>query len=93
MIVCTDRGVAYDLTSHSLIFSVSTEEKPTTASYVFQSVGVIDDATAGTAHFPLSESDTDLIGTFYYDVEITDGAGLKRTPSKGKIIFTQDITK
>jgi len=33
------------------------------------------------------------VGGFYYDVQMTDGAGRKRTVLAGKYKYVQDITK
>lgn len=89
----TTRAGAVDITGWSLTFSVSAEPTPAAADYVFQLTGTIDSATAGTAHFDLTEAQADLVGDYYYDIQVTDAGGKKRTVKKGKITFMQDINK
>ena len=43
--------------------------------------------------FPFVTGDANLVGDYYYDVQLTDSAGQTSTIRKGKIIFAQDITK
>jgi hypothetical protein len=38
-------------------------------------------------------TNVDLVGDYYYDIEVVDDSGYKHTPVEGKIKFTQDITK
>ncbi len=89
----TSKGKPYDLLNCTLLLSVSTEQNPTGSTYEFQSSGSITDAANGKASFPVDATAADRVGDFFFDIEITDAGGYKRTPVKGKITFTQDITK
>jgi hypothetical protein len=93
-ILYEDRGLteAIDLTGDTFLLSVSSEEYPTTASYEFQSIGAVATPFSGLVSFPVSESNADRTGDYYYDVQRITG-GLKRTIIKGIITFNQDITK
>ena len=51
------------------------------------------DAAAGRVEFAPSPTQADHVGTFYYDVQMTDGAGRKRTIALDKYVFPQDISK
>ncbi len=84
---------AVDVTGYQFKLSVSNMEKPTSADYVLQVAGQIDDAAAGKVVFPLTAEQADQVGEFYFDIEVTDTAGYIDTPVKGRMIFNQDITK
>ena len=82
----------FDLTGFSAVLSVSAEESPTTADYEFQSNADVN-AVEGLLTFPFVAGDVDLVGDYFYDVQLADGAGKTSTIRKGKIVFAQDITK
>jgi len=82
----------FDLTGFSAVLSVSSDENPTTADYEFQSNAVVS-AAEGSLTFPFMASDVDLVGDYYYDIQLTDGAGKISTIRKGKMVFSQDISK
>ena len=88
----TQNKRVFDLAGFSAVLSVINEENPTSGSYEFQSNAVADEV-AGTLTFPFISSDVDLVGDFYYDIQLTDGAGKISTIRKGRMVFTQDITK
>jgi hypothetical protein len=92
-ITCTRGGQPQNIKGYAMTMSVSAVEDPETADYLFQSVANIDSGVDGKAHFPVTPADVDRIGTVYFDIEIIDTGGFKRTPVKGQIIFEQDITK
>ena len=74
------------------MLGVNSEEKPIEDNCNIKSIAVID-AAAGTLTFPFSVEDVDRVGDFYYDTQLTDGAGKISTIRKGRMVFTQDITK
>lgn len=83
-----------NLAGYSFVLTVDPNKEPPDATTNLYSVtGVILDAAAGRVEFPPLPADVDRTGTFYYDVQMTDGAGRKRTVISGKYIFKQDITK
>ena len=86
-------GTPIDITGYAFVMSLSTKENPSAADYVWQIGGTIDDTTNGRGHFDLTEQQADQVGNFYYDVQVTDAAGKRHTPRKGRMVFTQDITK
>lgn len=85
-------GAVEDVTGNSFTLSVSPEDSPTAPLYEFQSTGVIVDAANGRVDFPISVSDADRVGFFFFDIEML-GGGLKTTIMGGTFEFTQDITK
>ena len=82
----------FDLNGFSAVLSVSSDENPTTADYEFQWNAVVD-ATEDLLVFPFAIGDVDLVGDYYYDIQLTDGAGKLSTIRKGKMFFLQDISK
>ena len=82
----------FDITGATATFSVSEDKDPSTANYKFQSSATIDIA-AGSLTFEFTDIQVDLVGNFFYDVQLLDVAGKKSTILKGKIKFEQDITK
>lgn len=71
------------------------EKAPATAANnVYQLTGTILDATAGRVEFAPSALQADQTpGTYYYDLQMVDGVGRKRTIALDKYVYTQDITK
>jgi len=63
------------------------------SSQVFQIVATITSAPGGTASFPFTAAEADFVGTYWYDVQLTDSTGKIFTLMKGRLIYQQDITK
>ncbi|MCK4620736.1 MAG: hypothetical protein KAT62_00835 [Desulfuromonadales bacterium] len=82
----------FPLAGCSAKLSVSAEENPTGSVYLLQSTAEVD-AVAGTLSFPFTDQGANQVGDSYYDVQLTDGDGKTGTIRKGKMIFSQDITK
>lgn len=66
---------------------------PDESTKLFHINGTIIDAANGRVEFAPLAADVDRVGTCYYDIEMVDGAGRKRTIKEGKYIFTQDRGK
>ena len=66
-------GTPMDLTNKQVILTANTEEDPIdTTNQVFQIVGTITDAEAGTVEFAPTLEQADNVGLFYFDVEVSD---------------------
>ena len=66
-------GTPMDLTGKQCLMTVNSEEDPPDAStQLFQIAGTVTDAAAGKVEFTLSSEQADNVGTFYYDVEVSD---------------------
>jgi hypothetical protein len=63
------------------------------SSQVFQIVATIVSAPGGTASFPFTAAEADFVGTYWFDVQLTDSSGKVFTLMKGRIFYQQDITK
>jgi len=87
-------GLAIPITGYTFVMTVHTKRDPLpNEPYEYQVVGTILDANEGRVEFAPLVSDVDRIGTYFYDIQLIDGAGRKRTLVKAKYMFTQDITK
>jgi hypothetical protein len=87
-------GQPLNITGYTFTLTLDAEKAPAgTATNVYQLTGVIVDAAAGRVEFAPSEAQANHVGTFYYDVQMVDGAGRKRTVVSDKYKYAQDITK
>lgn len=88
-------GVALDVTGCSFILTVDPAKAPTSAATnLFSLPGTLVNSATGEIKFPITETQSDQTpGTYYYDIQMTDSAGLTRTIALDKYIIKQDITK
>ena len=88
-------GVALDVTGASFLMSVNTEKAPAdNANQLYQLTGTIVDAAGGVVEFAPSAVQADQTPAgYFYDVQMTDSGGAKRTLVAGKLKVVQDITK
>jgi BppU N-terminal domain len=87
-------GVALDITGASFILTVDPVKAPTDAlNNLCQLTGVITDAAAGEVSFTPTANQMSPAGKYYFDIQMTDASGAKRTIDAGKFVLTQDITK
>lgn len=93
-IISETTGQPIDITDHTFKLTVDPSEEPDTDSEnLFQLTGVLTDPTNGIVEFAPSAAQADHVGSYFYDVQMTDPAGRLRTIDKGAYVFTQDITK
>lgn len=86
-------GAAIDITGGTFSMTVNAKRYPLVSDTPeFAVVGVIADAEGGLVDFTPTTTDTDLVGAYWYDVQMTLG-GAVRTIVTGQMTFTQDITK
>lgn len=87
-------GLPINITGYSFVLTVDPEQYPADSSKnKFQLTGTIVDAAAGRVEFAPTALQADNVGKFFYDVQMVDGAGRKRTIVSAKYVMTQDITK
>lgn len=87
-------GLPVDITGYTFALTVDSRKEPTDESTkLYTLAGVIVDAAAGRVEFAPSASQANQVGAFFYDAQMTDTAGRKRTFDAGKYKYTQDITK
>lgn len=94
-VVQDSAGVAVNITGFTFALTVNSEVNPADqVNEKFSIAGVIGSPTLGTVSFAPSTSNTDITpGTYFYDVEQTDGGGSIKTLIKGTCVIVQDITK
>lgn len=88
-------GVALLIAGHTFLLTVDTlADPPDNTTEVFQVTGVITDAVNGIVEFPLTNSDADNVGNFFFDIQMTEtSSGKKDTVMNGSFNMEQDITK
>lgn len=87
-------GAVIDVTGCTAVLTVNSDRNPTDASsQIFQITGILSDPEAGVVQFSPTTEQADQVGTFYYDIQLTDSDGIIRTIMKDVYSFTQDITK
>ncbi len=88
-------GAAIDITGYTFKLTVDPEKAPATAANnLFSITGTILSAAAGTVEFAPSALQADQTpGTYYFDIQLVDGAGRIRTIALDKWVVTQDISK
>ncbi len=88
-------GTAINITGYTFKLTVDPEKAPATAANnLFSITGTILSPTAGTVEFAPSALQADQApGTYYFDIEMIDGAGRIRTIALNKYVVTQDISK
>lgn len=90
--VTNELNAGVDFSGYTMKLTADSNRAPVdSSSQVFQVDGVSNEL--GLLEFFPTVNDVDLIGTVYYDVQITDPAGTITTLSTGKVKFVQDITK
>jgi hypothetical protein len=83
-----------DITGCTFVMTLDPDKAPVDASNnLYSLTGVIVDALAGRVEFAPSDVQADQIGNFYYDVQMFDAAGRKRTLDLDKYTYQQDISK
>ena len=94
-IIQNSAEVAIDITGFTFKLTVNSEKDPTTIdNQQFTVVGAITDALLGKVAFSPTTTNTDIApGTYFYDIEQTDGSGAISTLIIGKCVIVQDITK
>jgi hypothetical protein len=93
-IVSDTTGAVIDISAYTFKLTVDPSPEPTDATNnVFQLTGTITDGPAGLVAFSPDATQADNVGEYYFDIELIDAAGKKRSVEKGAYTMTQDITK
>lgn len=94
--IADSNGDPIDITGYTFKMTINSLKEPTdTATQIFQVVGTLVSPSLGTVKFAPSSLQANAIepGTYYFDIQMTDGAGAIQTVATGKYIIRQDITK
>lgn len=82
------------ITGYTFLMTIDSKINPLDESTKKYSIdGVITDAINGIVEFSPTEEQADLVGNFFYDIQIIDPLGKKRTTPPDKYTYVQDITK
>ncbi len=91
-----------DISLFSFLLTVNTVKNPDISVspevgvQLFQIIGTIVNGPAGQFEFQYTASPNPAeldAGSYYYDMQMTDGGGIIRTIAKAKYVVKQDITK
>jgi len=93
--VTDSTGAVINITGYTFKLTVDPEKAPATAANnLFSITGTILNAAAGTVEFAPSALQADQTpGTYWFDIQLVDGAGRIRTIALDKYVVTQDISK
>lgn len=84
-----------DVTGCSFVLTVDPSKTPIDAtSNLFSLTGTLVSPLAGEIEFPITAVQADQTpAVYYYDIQLLDALGRKRTIALDKFVFKQDITK
>lgn len=87
-------GNPVDLTGSTVFFTVKRNMQDTDANaLIAKSTTTHTSAVDGETQITLTTTDTDITGTFYYDVQVKNSDGEIFSVIADKIIFVDDVTK
>lgn len=91
----TNTGLPVNILGYLFVLTIDPSDTPNSAvNNLYSLQGVILDAAAGTVAFTPSSLQADQIcKTYFYDIQMTDTSGLKRTIASGKYVYEQDVCK
>jgi len=86
---------AIDITGYSFLMTLDPQKSPATAdNNLYQITGTVINGPTGRVEFAPTPAQADQMpGSYYYDVQMIDGAGRIRTIALDAYKYTQDITK
>ena len=87
---------ALNVTGCTFVLTVDPAKTPAAATNnVFALTGTVVSAAAGTLSFPITLAQANALvpGTYYYDIQMVDAAGYKRTIALDAFVVLQDIGK
>ena len=89
-----DNGEAVDITDWIIYFTVKEDlDDSDDDALLKKDVSVHFDAENGKTKLHLTNTDTDLVGNYYYDIQVKKSDGTIITIMEGMITFKQDITQ
>jgi hypothetical protein len=87
-------GLSVDLSGSTLTMTLSSVRNPADDStQIYQLNGIMIDAVNGVVGFAPNAQQSDIVGLFYYDVQLVDVSGIVRTLVKDVYVYEEDITK
>ncbi len=91
----TSNKVPVDITGWTFTLTIDPSTNPANAdNNVLQLTGALTDPVNGEVTFTMTAMQADIApGSYHYDVQGVDGAGVIRTFGVAKFVIDQDITK
>lgn len=88
-------GAAIDITGFTFKMTLDPSKAPVdNTTKLYEIDGTIINGPADRVEFaPTSQQADQLPSTYYYDIQMVDGLGRKRTIALDKYVYQQDITK
>lgn len=87
-------GEIANISGYTFLMTLSTMRNPIdNTTEVYQLSGDITDAVNGVVEFAPDANQADQVGLFYYDIQMVDTSGVKRTLVKDVYVYEEDITK
>ncbi len=86
-------GDPIDITGWTIYFTVKRDLDDTDdEALIKKDITAHTDPTNGVTKIHLTSDDTDLIGNFYYDIQVKKSDGIILTVLEGMITFKKDVT-
>lgn len=87
-------GLPVDLSGCTLTMTLNSVRNPVdNSTEIYQLDGIMIDAVNGVVGFAPNSQQADIVGLFYYDVQLVDVSGIVRTLVKDVYVYEEDITK
>lgn len=88
-------GAVVDITGYSFRLTVNTlKAPPDTSTQLYTLTGTITNGPGGIVEFAPTVLESDQVpGKYYFDVQMTDGAGRIQTIHVGTYTYKQDLSK
>lgn len=93
--VITDSdGAVLDITGHSFKLTLNSNKTPSDATgQAYQLIGTITNGASGAVEFAPNATQANIVGRYYYDIQMTDDQGAVKTVQAGIYTYIQNITK
>lgn len=88
-------GSIINISGYTFTMTLDPSKSPANAdNNLYSLTGTILDAPNGRVEFvPTAQQADQIPGVYYYDIQMIDGLGRKRTIALDKYTYTQDISK
>ena len=88
VIVSATTGQPINITGYTFLLLLDTLKSPVgNATNIYQLAGVILNAAEGKVEFAPTAEQANLLGSYYYDIQMIDGTGRKRTISSDQYFY------
>lgn len=86
-------GQPKDISGFTFLMTLNKFKNPQSDEpFIYQLVGVVS-AEVGKVSFAPTPEQADRLGSFFYDIQMIDSAGKKRTIELNRYLYNQDVSK